>query len=153
MPRIPESNDRYRTKDQLCSDIAFVLNSSLHYGTKYAVLSEAAWVWTEFQGKYEGCEYWSKAALKFRGDPKRLVHEHVIPKKIVIKRLLKLSSPTAATASSVRQELDSYCKGAVITREEDASLNRLGFRSKMPSDWDEKDLWARYKAAGIILEA
>jgi hypothetical protein len=71
-----------------------------------------------------------------------------MPKKLVIGLLLKMSSPTT---SSVYQLLDSYCKGAVITRTEDAALNSLGLRSKMPSDWDEKDLWARYKAAKILL--
>ena len=148
MARIPNKNLRYRTKSELCNDIAFVLNSSLHYGTKHAVLSEATWVWTEFEGKYEGCEYWSAAAMEFRGNPKMLVHEHVMPKKIVIERLLQLSTPTT---SSVHQLLESCCKGAVVTRTEDATLNRLGLRSKMPHDWDGTDLWARYKAAKIRL--
>ncbi len=148
LAKISNKSLRYRTKNELCDDIAFTLNSSLHYGTKYAVLSEATWVWTEFEGKYDGCQYWSKAALEFRGNPKMLVHEHVMPKKLVIELLLKMSSPTT---SSVYQLLDSYCKGAVITRAEDAALNRLGLRSKMPPDWDEKDLWARYKVAEIVL--
>lgn len=147
MPRIPQSNPRYRTKAELCSDLAFVLNSNLHYGTKHAVLAEATWVWTEFDGKYDGCEHWSEAAWAFRGQPQNLIHEHVIPKKLVIERLLKLVSPTA---SSVQQILESYCKGVVITREEDTRLNRLGLRSKMPSDWDEKDVWARYTVAQIV---
>jgi hypothetical protein len=148
MPRIPNKNPRYRTKSELCRDIADVLNSSLHYGTKYAVLSEATWVWTEFDGKYEGCEYWSEAAWKLQGQQRMLVHEHVVPKSIVIQWLLKLSTPTA---DSVNQLLESYCKGAVLTREEDARLNGLGLRSKMPSGWDEKDVWARYTSAGIVL--
>jgi hypothetical protein len=148
MPKIANKNRRFRTRSELCSDIAFVLNSSLHYGTKYAVLSEATWVWTEFEGKYEGCKHWSKAAWEIRGQQNMLVHEHIIPKSIVIQRLLEL--PTATT-SSVNQLLESYCKGAVITRNEDARLNSHGLRSKMPTDWDEKDVWDRYKNAGIVL--
>jgi hypothetical protein len=112
------------------------------------VLSEATWVWTEFEGKYDGCEHWSEAAWDLRGQQKMLVHEHVIPKSIVIQRLLELPNPTT---ESVNQLLESYCKGAVLTREEDTRLNKLGLRSKMPAGWDEKDVWARYASAGIVL--
>jgi hypothetical protein len=146
MPRIPEDNRRYRSREELCADIAFILKADVAYGTKYAVLSEATWVWTEFEGKYKGCEHWSKAAKKFRDNPKMLVHEHVVPKSTVIAELWSLPDKTP---DSVRRLMDELCKGAVITREEDASLNSQGFRSKMPDDWDHKDPWARYNAAGI----
>lgn len=150
MGRTSQSNPRYRTKSELCADIAFVLNSSLHYGTKYAVFDNAMWVWTEFEGKYKGCEYWSVAAQGFREDQRMLVHEHAVPKKLLIDLLLSLSSPTP---DSVQQMFQNYCKAAVITKAEDAALNRLGLRSKMPSDWDGRDPWARYKAAGIVLRS
>ena len=77
-----------------------------------------------------------------------LVHEHAVPKKLLIDLLLNLPSPTT---DSVEQMFQNYCKAAVITRAEDAALNRLGLRSKMPSDWDGRDPWARYKDAGIAL--
>jgi len=112
------------------------------------VLYEASWVWTEFDGKHEGCEHWSAAAWEFRSQTKMLTHEHVVPIKVVIELLLKLPSPTA---SSVHQLLESFCKAAVVTREEDARLNRLGLRSKMPSGWDGSDVWARYTLAKIGL--
>lgn len=145
-----QSNPRYRTKAELCTDIAFVLNSDLHYGTKYTVFDNAMWVWTEFEGKYKGCEYWSEAALDFADDERKLVHEHAVPKKLLIEMLMNLSNPSS---DSVQQMFQNYCKAAVITKAEDASLNRLGLRSKMPADWDGKDPWARYKAAGIILRS
>lgn len=151
MPKISNKNQRFRTREKLCEDIAFVLNSNLHYGTQFAVLSEATWVWTEFQGKYEGCEHWSEAASELRNHPDRrrlLVHEHVIPKSIVIQLLLLLPAPTG---DSVYQLLAANCIGAVITREEDARLNSLGLRSRMPTEWDENDAWARYKHAGIVI--
>jgi len=152
MPKIANKNRRFRTKSELCSDIAFVLNSSLHYGTKYAVLSDSTWVWTEFEGKFDGCGHWSEAAWNIRARlkerPNPLVHEHVIPKGIVIERLLKLPNKTA---DSVNELMVKYCKGAVITKDEDARLNSLGLRSKMPTGWDEKDVWARYRYAGIVL--
>src|SRR5271156_3630567 len=131
MPRIADKNLRYRTKSELCNDIAFVLNSSLHYGSKYAVLSDATWVWTEFEGKHVGCEHWSEAAWNIRARlkerPNPLVHEHVIPKGIVIERLLRLP---IKTADSVNELMVKYCKGAVITKVEDDCLNSHGLRSK-----------------------
>ncbi len=147
MPKIPIKNPRYRTKDQLCADLALIVNSELQYGTKYAVLSEATWVWTEFEGKYVGCEHWSEAAWRIRDQRKMLVHEHVIPKSIIIQRLIALAPK--ATAGSVNELLTTYCKGAVITKEEDNRLNTKGLRSKMPAGWDETDVWARYTQAAI----
>ena len=150
MPRIPNKNARYRTKDKICDDIAFVLNSnsSLSYGAQFAVLSEAMWVWTEFDGKYDGCKLWSEEALKVRDQRKMLIHEHMVPKSIVIERLKKLSNPTR---DSVKELLEFYCKGAVVTKDEDRRLNGNGLRSKMPTDWDEKDVEARYALVGIVL--
>jgi hypothetical protein len=122
MGRTSQSNPRYRTKAELCTDIAFVLNSDLHYGTKYTVFDNAMWVWTEFEGKYKGCEYWSEAALEFADDERKLVHEHAVPKKILIDMLLNLPNPSS---DSVQEMFQNYCKAAVITKAEDASLNRL----------------------------
>jgi len=88
MGKTSKSNPRYRTKIEICTDVAFVLNSGLHYGTKYALFDNAMWVWTEFEGKYKGCECWSEAALEFSNDERMLVHEHAVPKKLLINLLL-----------------------------------------------------------------
>lgn len=60
--------------------------------------------------------------------------------------LLNLEDPSP---EAVKDIFDRFCVGVVVTKEEDARLNELGLNSKMPSDWDQKDLWARYHAAGI----
>jgi hypothetical protein len=39
-----------------------------------------------------------------------------------------------------------------VTKDEHAKLNGMGLRSKMPDNWNRKDPWARYDAAGIICE-
>ena len=135
MPRVHEDNPRFRTKEKLCSDIALVLNNSdLSYGTKFAVLSEATWVWTEFDGKYKGCKRWSEAAWKIKEQSKELCHEHVVPKRLVIKRLQSLKPPTP---NSVMEVMTKYCIGVVVTRAEDALLTNEGLRSQMPSGCDE----------------
>lgn len=106
MGRIREGHRCYRTKDEIVRDIVFVLNAPLAYGTQEAVLRNACWVWTESDGKYDGCAYWSKAAktqellyVKQQLDglepPKvERIHEHIVPKQIVCQLLRELSPAT-----------------------------------------------------------
>lgn len=150
-----ENNLKYRTKPQICEDVAKVLSIAvLHYGTKYAVLKDAIWVWSTFEGKHSDSLCWSIAAQRLMKNQKRipkdvkekLTHEHSIPKSIIIQKLLNLPKPTQA---AVKQILTKYCIAVIITREEDKKLNDIGLRSKMPDDWDNKDVYARYHRAKI----
>jgi hypothetical protein len=154
MPRIPKSNPRHRTKATICEDVATVLKSSLSHGTKHAVLAEVVWVWSEFDGKYTGCRHWSRAAVAARaaGEKARsFVHEHVVPKRIIIERLFALPSPVRA--ADVERVLSTLCIGAVLTREEDRRLTESGLRSGMPGDIaDFTNPWARYAAVGIEMQ-
>ena len=72
MARISDKNDRFRTKKQISNDIVVILSAGVEYGTKFAVLSEVVWVWSEFYGKDEGCPWWSTGALKEQ-DQKKLI--------------------------------------------------------------------------------
>lgn len=151
MARITEKNPSYRTKEEICRDVAFVLNcKELHYGTRRAVVDHAVWVWSEFEGKYDGCKYWSEAARAFlRSDGKtNLIHEHLVPRGLIRKTLFDLKP---ATPEAVRHVMETWCIGVVVTAEEDQRLNALKLRSKMPPDWDQKDSWARYTMAGITI--
>jgi hypothetical protein len=149
MARIPEKSPRFRTKERLSQDIAAVLSSpDLSYGTKHVVLADAVWVWSEFYGKYAGCPFWSVAARE-ANSIKELCHEHVVPKRYIIQRLLDLSPPTPEDVHGV---LSTYCIGAVVTRDEDRQITQAGFRSSMPDEWDTKDIWIRYRLAGIQME-
>jgi hypothetical protein len=65
MASISSKSRYYRTKETMCQDVAEVLNSqTLHSGTKRSVIDHVIWVWSEFEGKYKGCHYWSKQAKK-----------------------------------------------------------------------------------------
>ncbi len=145
-----QTNPRYRPKGVLAQDIVMVLGLPLSYGTKYAVLDDALWKWSEFHGKYDGCFCWSAEALKVAEQTKELRHEHLIPRGVLIAMLI--SNPPAS-AEALLSWLNSRCVGVVVTKAEDAKLNKAGLRSKMPADWDGKDIWARYRAAGIRLAA
>lgn len=148
MPRISPKNVRFRSKEIICRDLAYILNNSnIHEGTKLAVIDQIFWVWTEFDGKYEGCKYWSESAINSKLIGKGLVHEHIVPRKIIRDRLLNINNPTP---DAIRSLLDQFCIGVVVTQKEDKKLDSLKLRSKMPNDWDGNDAWARHKAAGII---
>jgi len=151
MPR----NTARRTEEEMCSDLAIVLsNNALHDDTKRSVLDSILWTWTTLNGKYKGCRWWSpdaNARYLSTGNFKDLRHEHVVPRREIRKILLvEHKSPTY---EEIREILSTFCLAIVVTKEEDARLNRMGLRSKMPDDWDCKDRWARYKAAGIMHEA
>jgi hypothetical protein len=90
------------------------------------------------------CPFSSKIGLI--SVPFGLVHEHLIPRKIVREMLMNLKDPSP---EAVNEIFDRFCVGVVITKTEDTRLNELGLNSNMPSNWDHKDLWARYHAAGI----
>lgn len=156
MPKIPERNKRFRTKEQIVCDIVHVLNAEVAYGTKYAVLKDASWVWTEFHGKYNGCKWWSKKALRLKKqDPKTrlLRHEHAVPRKVVFAMLCKLRNPSV---KSVGRICNKFLIGVVVTKEEESLLNRR-FNCTMPEDFgnskskDYRKPWLRYDRCKIKL--
>lgn len=147
MARISDKNARYRSKAELVRDLAFVLNSDLKYGTKYAVLHEITWVWTEFFGKHKGCPWRSKASLEVEKYAD-LIHEHVIPRKIIISHLIGYVGEL--TEAYVDEYLETHCIGVLVTKEEDQRLRDAKLGSAMPDDWDGVNVWARYQAVSII---
>ena len=104
-------------------DVTFVPNSPLTYGTKVVVCRQAASAWTEFDGKYRGCPYWSTKAMELstiNPKTKELRHEHAVPKKLFLDLLLKLKNPTA---EDVERFFKAMLIGVVVTLEEERLLN------------------------------
>ena len=155
MGRVSERHLRYRTKEQIVHDVAFVLSAPLAKGTKWAVLRDVAWVWTEFEGKYKGCRYWSKCARQqyLKSGSSGLRHEHIVPKDVVIKMLLNLSSPTP---EKVQEVCEKFLIGTVVTMHEDAVLRV--FLKIMPPAFDDPDSsdyhnpWLRYRLCNIEMD-
>lgn len=153
MARVTEKYRRYRTKEEIVRDVAFVLNAPLSYGTQWAVLSDVTWVWTEFHGKYKGCPSWTKMAImQHRANPKAdFRHEHAVPKSVVMKMLFDLPAPTP---ERVREICERFLLGVVVTREEDDVLN-MEYGRSMPAEFFDStspsylDPWLRYKKYGI----
>ncbi|MWJ26727.1 hypothetical protein GPM19_00645 [Halomonas sp. ZH2S] len=149
MARISEKNARFRSKETICNDLARVLSADLSYGTKFAVVSEITWVWSEFDGKHKGCKYWSSKALQSGLPYRELVHEHIVPKKILINSII---NDIENSPQKIYGFLQRFCVGVVVTRDEDFLLNAAGLRSKMPENWDGRDPWARYSEVEIRVE-
>ena len=153
LARISKKNRRFRTKEKICRDLSIILRneSRLSYGTQFAVLYEVIWVWSEFDGKHKGCKHWSKKALKAQSEGRsmtELIHEHLVPRKLLIKELFEMSDPSS---KKIYEYLNEYCIGVIITKDEDSKLNNAGLRSEMPKNWDGHP-WARYKEVGIVVE-
>lgn len=86
----------------------------------------------------------SKAALD--KDVKERDVEHVAPISVIVGLLMSSKPPNEG---EVRNILNKYYRIMLVTKDEQRNLRSLGRASKMPSDWDGKDIWARYRIAGI----
>lgn len=114
------------------------------------------WKWSTRHGKYKNCRFWSEDAIesKNRGEEIELRHEHVIPRKVVANMLIKAFSKETVTKRKIQQFLSTFCIGCVLTEKEDATIPN-SLVSKMPNNWDEEDIWYRYREAfrenGIVI--
>ncbi|HXG85242.1 MAG TPA: hypothetical protein VNI84_14570 [Pyrinomonadaceae bacterium] len=81
---------------------------------------------------------------------KSLTHEHVVPLGLLAEYIF---SYELIDSNFVYEILNTYCKAAVITNEEDKILNRAKLRSSMPTGWHfgKEEVFARYNAVGIEL--
>lgn len=154
MGRIHETSEKYRTKAQMIDDVVTALNSSLSYAGKFSVLKTVCWHWTEFNGKYKGCEWWTANAMKlFDTDPKTkfLRHEHAVPRAVVMEMLFGLKPATAKLVEAICEKL---LIGVVVTLKDDSVLS-VEFRNRMPPEFSDEsspehhDPWLRYKRCGL----
>jgi hypothetical protein len=80
---------------------------------------------------------------------RRLTHEHTVPLRLLAEKVLGLE---AGDREAIRETFATYCRAAIVTREEDRKLNGAKLRSAMPSAWSfGEDILARYRAVGIEL--
>jgi hypothetical protein len=154
MARLSPKHPGFRTRDDVVRDVAYVLNAPLTYGTKLAVINNAAWVWTEFDGKYTGCPYWSALAIAAHSVDRKvkLRHEHVVPREVVRRMLFDLKQ---ATEDQVRDICQRFLIGVVVTLAEDALLNAEFSKTMPPEFFDpshasDHDPWLRYKRLPMI---
>ena len=147
MGKISEKSPLFRTKQVMLEDLAFVLSQgNLRHGTKFAVLDQIIWVWSEFDGKHDGCRFWSNEALQSGSKRAGLIHEHLVPRNIIRSKIFALEMPDM---HSIKCILEGTCIGVVVTKTEDDRLREFKLNKAMPDGWDGKDVWARYRKANI----
>jgi hypothetical protein len=80
---------------------------------------------------------------------KRLRHEHFFPLGLLAEKVFNLETDDRKV---IREVFDTFCRAAIVTREEDDLLNGAKLRSTMPSNWSfGQDILARYSVVGIEL--
>jgi hypothetical protein len=108
-------------------------------------------------------QYWQNKTMKLHGqsqkkniprsqsaqqvDLKECDVEHAVPQMEIVNILMDME---AITQSKVEALLKKFFRVLLVTKEEHRLLNSSGLRSTKPKGWDGKDVWARYKAVGII---
>lgn len=76
------------------------------------------------------------------------VVEHSVPLMEIVNRLMGLDPLTERRVTNL---LKKFFRVRLVTKDEDRELNKGPLRYKMPDGWDGKDVFARYRAAGIKL--
>lgn len=107
------------------------------------------------RGKYKGHSHWSKDAVLILNSNGGIVsrvnrflsHEHVVPVRLVVDRLLQISPN--APIEDFEIEIRRFSVVAIVTRDEEQLLREAGLRDTMPAGWNEIDVWARYRAVGL----
>lgn len=111
--------------------------------------STLLWKHSEAFGKYDGCRHWSHGALESRRKHRKPVtnkvrhgsdalrHEHLFPRRQLVKKLFSLQDPSVL---EVRAILDRLNIGVVVTVAED---------ERLPGEGVEADPWDRYRTASI----
>ena len=77
----------------------------------------------------------------------RLMVDHAVP-LLVLKDIL-FARDAKHTEETIHAVLCQRYRLGVITADEDKRLNQAGLQSKMPSNWNGDDVFARYQQVGI----
>ncbi len=146
-------------KEDIIKAIKKIIKLKINSRLKYLCLVPLIWKWTEFnknrREKYIGCLYWSKKAItKYKKNTKAkkhpgkyFRHDHTVPKKIILEKLLNMYKPTR---NKIENFMKKYCIATVVTKKEDKKKLKGSLRAGFPEGTNpEDDKWARYKKARI----
>ena len=108
------------------------------------------------KGKHSIVNYYSKEAIavmeQYPGKlPKgKLIFEHMVPKEKYIQapseNIIRSSLTEEQKLKEISVLIDKYWQLASITIAED---KRIQYKKTMPENWNQDDIFARYKASGI----
>ncbi len=72
-----------------------------------------------------------------------LICDHVVPIAEITNMLY--AEKGCLTAAHVMKLHDKYYHRCILTDLQNSKLDKAGYKSKMPEDWDGKDIYARYR--------
>jgi hypothetical protein len=136
----------------MANDLSIVLSSDVSELGKRAFVNLTLWNWSVHGGKYT-TRLRSSIAHAAILERRRVAlrHDHAVPRKLLIERIMANTGPSKSDLYSFLKE---FCVGVTITKDEDTQLSKCGLRSRMPKDWAWADVRARYSVGRIeIVEA
>ena len=129
-------------------------NKDIEIGLKEGMSKFLSWIPISLNGKKNTDFYSEKAYKQLQlGNKSNLIYEHIIPKEKYIQTPIIQSAKDGKLKSEleIKELLNKYWYIATITKDEDKILSQLGFNKKMPDDWDNQNIFARYDKANIKL--
>lgn len=155
MGRISPKNEIFMNKSTMISSILTLykshIDNSLPLANLLIILNHIMWAWTEYNGKYKGCTWWSEKAYEQFLDTssyKGLRHDHIVPRKELKEEIIKIVEEKC-TFEELYEFLNTYLIGCVITHDEDKVINSIGLRDTLGSELTTDNKWNRYKQANI----
>lgn len=144
----------YTSKDEIIQDVLTILENC--HAKKLSLRNakkSIAWSivdWTAFDGQFGNHMRHTANACPFTVIPNtkkiKVIHEHVVPKKLISEELFALAPPTFP---AIQHIFNTYAIGAVISEFDDTALSNQGFRSSSPTGW-QANPWLRYSKAGLL---
>lgn len=131
-------------------------NLPVNAATKFVIRTALREAINKSKKNYQGninkknCTYISENAKQnlIENPQADLIADHMIPVSLALREFESLNN---LNIDAVVNLVSKYSNLALITRKEDTKLRELGLVKKMPQDWDGEDIYARYRAAKIIL--
>ncbi|HZK75368.1 MAG TPA: hypothetical protein VFD13_00530 [Candidatus Kapabacteria bacterium] len=104
--------------------------------------------------RYVGIDYWSEKAIKhwkrYKKGNGMLIHEHMIPKKVLLAKI----DENPKDAEHVQSILKKYAIAVVVHKSDDKKLSKAQKKlEKKNPKWYDDDKTGRYKEAGIEIYA
>lgn len=105
----------------------------------------------------ESLKYKSKGVIELENNDStgngipssKFIGEHVVPRKVIGNLIIKSYETKNLMSFDKFSNVAGMAVICLVTKDEDKLLRDNKLSKSMPADWDEKDVWARYKKAGI----
>ncbi|SDJ86037.1 hypothetical protein [Sediminibacillus albus] len=156
MARLSKNNRKYMSKPDMIKSLVKIYElysrSEVPLANVHILLDHFLWGWTEFEGKYKGCKWWSENAynqfINSKKETAGLIHEHVVPRNVIRVKFLEMLD-NGCNEEELYRFLYQYLFACIITKEEDHLLRNSGFKNQLGQELHKETIWYRYEQAKI----